>query len=301
MNFLHMKYVVEVARIGSINKAAQTLLIAQPNLSRAIKEVEAELGITIFERSAKGMFLTPQGDEFISYATQILNQLRNMEKHYSEGLPEKQRFSIAVPGASYVSDVFARFSARIGNAPTEIIYRETDNFSAIDSVVYSGYHMAFLRYAENYDNYFKTMLEEKNLAFEEIRQFRFVLLMNRENPLASKEKIYYSDLESCIEIVAADPGNELLPSGSIRRAFSNDKTSRKIYVFERASRVDILSKNKEAIMWMSPVSEESLNRYNLVQRACEDEILTHKYLLIYRKNRKFTELDEIFIEELRKM
>ena len=55
MNILHMKYAVEVARAGSINKAAETLIIAQPNLSRAIKELESDLGITIFDRSAKGM------------------------------------------------------------------------------------------------------------------------------------------------------------------------------------------------------------------------------------------------------
>ena len=65
MNILHMKYAVEVAKAGSLNKAAQTLLIAQPNLSRSIRELEADLGIVIFDRSAKGMMLTPEGQEFV--------------------------------------------------------------------------------------------------------------------------------------------------------------------------------------------------------------------------------------------
>ena len=65
MNILHMKYAVEVARHGSLNKAADALFIAQPNISRSIKELEANLGITIFDRSAKGMILTPEGEEFI--------------------------------------------------------------------------------------------------------------------------------------------------------------------------------------------------------------------------------------------
>ena len=67
MNVLHMKYAVEVANNGSLNKAAEKLYIAQPNLSRAIKELEASLGITIFDRSAKGMVMTPAGEEFINY------------------------------------------------------------------------------------------------------------------------------------------------------------------------------------------------------------------------------------------
>ena len=62
MNILHIKYAVEVARLGSLNKAAETLLIAQPNISRSIKELEGDLGITIFNRSAKGIVLTPEGD-----------------------------------------------------------------------------------------------------------------------------------------------------------------------------------------------------------------------------------------------
>ena len=75
-----MKYAVEVAGLGSLNKAAESLLIAQPNLSRSVKEPEAELGITIFTRSAKGMVLTPEGEEFIGYADEILKQTDQVDR-----------------------------------------------------------------------------------------------------------------------------------------------------------------------------------------------------------------------------
>ena len=64
MNILHMKYAVEVAKLGSLNKAAETLMIATPNISRSIKELEADLGITISQRSARGVVLTPDGEHF---------------------------------------------------------------------------------------------------------------------------------------------------------------------------------------------------------------------------------------------
>ena len=75
MNILHVKYAIEVARLGSLSRAAETLLTAQPNISRSIKELESDLGITIFNRSAKGMELTPEGSEFIRYASEMLKQI----------------------------------------------------------------------------------------------------------------------------------------------------------------------------------------------------------------------------------
>ena len=79
MNILHMKYAVEVARFGSINKAAEALYIAQSNLSRCIRELEADLGIVIFDRSSRGMLLTPDGEEFIRAAGKALRQIDEIE------------------------------------------------------------------------------------------------------------------------------------------------------------------------------------------------------------------------------
>ena len=75
MNIIYLKYAVEVARIGSLSKAAEALYVAQPNLSRAIKELEKELGITIFDRNSKGMSLTPDGEKLIQYGKKILQQM----------------------------------------------------------------------------------------------------------------------------------------------------------------------------------------------------------------------------------
>lgn len=109
MNILHLKYAVEVAKTGSINKAAEQLFMAQPNLSRAIKELEADLGITIFDRSAKGMVLTIEGREFINYARQILHQIDEVEHIYKHGKAQKQKFSVSVPRTGYISEAFSRF------------------------------------------------------------------------------------------------------------------------------------------------------------------------------------------------
>ena len=80
MNIKYLKYAVEIAKSGSINKAAEQLYIAQPNLTRAIKELEKELSITIFDRNAKGMTLTPDGEKLIQYGKRILKEIDDVEE-----------------------------------------------------------------------------------------------------------------------------------------------------------------------------------------------------------------------------
>ena len=82
MNITHLRYAVEVEKAKSINKAAENLYMGQPNLSRAIRELEEELGITIFNRSSRGMTITPEGEEFLSYAHRILEQVSEVEAIY---------------------------------------------------------------------------------------------------------------------------------------------------------------------------------------------------------------------------
>ena len=211
MNILHMKYAVEVAKLGSLNKAAEALLIAQPNISRSIKELEADLGISIFNRSVKGMELTPEGEEFIGYAQSILKQIDEVEMAYKQGSPKKQKFSISVPRACYISDAFAEFSKCLSDDPAEIFYKETNSQRTINNVLNNDYQLDIIRYAENYDKYFKAMLEEKGLAYEMVAEFTYVLIMSRDNPLSEKDEITFDALVPYIEIAHADPYVPSLP------------------------------------------------------------------------------------------
>ena len=298
MNILHMKYAVEVARLGSLNKAAETLLIAQPNISRSIKELEADLGISIFNRSAKGMELTPEGEEFINYAKSILRQIDEVEHHYKSGSPRKQKFSISVPRACYISDAFAKFSQCIGSDPAEIFYKETNSQRTINNVLDKDYKLGIIRYAESYDRFFKSMLEEKGLSYEMVAEFSYVLLMSKESPLAEKDEITFDDLTPYIEIAHADPYVPSLPLSKVVKEELPDNIDRRIFIFERASQFDILSENPDTFMWVSPASETILNRYGLVQKGCVDNKRIYKDVLIYKEGYKLSALDKQFITEL---
>ena len=269
MNILHMKYAVEVAKFGSLNKAAEALMIAQPNISRSIKELEADLGITIFKRSAKGMVLTPEGEEFVDCARDLLRRIDKLEKSYRDGLRKKRRFSISVPRASYISAAMAEFSKSLGDAPVEIYYKETNSKKTIKKLLENEYKLGIIRYADNYDKYYLDLLEEKGLAHEPVAEFSYVLLMSRDNPLAARERLAYEDLSDYMEIAHADP---YVPTLSMSKAFREelpDKVNQRIFVFERASQFDLLSENPKTFMWTSPIPQQLLDRYDLVQRVCE--------------------------------
>lgn len=298
MNILHMKYAVEVAKVGSLNKASEVLLIAQPNISRSIKELEAELGITIFARSAKGMLLTYEGEEFISYATNILKQIEHVEKLYKTGSLKKQIFSISVPRASYIADAFVKFSKSLNSNAVEIIYKETNAQSAINNILQHDYKMGIIRYEKKHDKYFKKMLEEKDLCYEMVSEFRYCLIMNKENELCNKDSIENKDLESYIEIAHADTYMQTLPFIKIIKEEHINNIGRKIYVFERASQFELLAENKDAFMWVSPVPDNMLARYNLVQKKCIDNNEEYKDVLIYKNGYKLSELDKEFITQL---
>lgn len=298
MNILHMKYAVEVAKAGSINKASETLLIAQPNLSRSIKELEADLGISIFARSAKGMYLTPQGEEFIGYAKAILSQIDSVEKMYKSGIPIKQRFSVSVPRATYISEALSQFSKHINTESAEIFYKETNSSRTIKNILSDEYKLGIVRYAESYDKYFKSMFNEKGLSYELISQFHYVLIMRSDSPLAALSEIRFPDLENFIEIAHADPYVPSLSAAQVKREELPDNINRRIFVFERASQFDLLSENSEIFMWVSPIPDKTLSRYGLVQRECKDNKKIYKDVLIYKKDYKLTELDKAFINEV---
>jgi hypothetical protein len=192
----------------------------------------------------------------------------------------------------------AEFSRNIGDAPVEIYYKETNSKKTIRKLLDKEYKLGIIRYSDNYDKYYKSMLEEKGLAGELVAEFSYVLLMSRDNPLATKETITYDDLSSYIEIAHADP---YVPSLSMSKVFREelpDHIGQRIFVFERASQFDLLSENPKTFMWVSPASQKILERYDLVQRVCEGNKKIYRDVLIYHKDYKLTKLDRDFITAL---
>jgi len=297
-NLLHMKHAIEVAKSGSLSKASEVLLIAAPNISRSIKDLETDLGIIIFDRTQNGMKLTPDGEEFINFAKGIIGQIDEVENFYKKGSPKKQKFSISVPRACYISEAFAQFSKSLTKDAAEVFYKETNSQRTIHNMINHDYKLGIIRYAENYDKYFNAMLEEKGFQCELVTEFTYSLIMSADNPLSKKENVTFADLADYIEIAHADPYVPSMPLSKVVKEELPDNIDRRIFIFERASQFDLLTNNTETFMWVSPVPQTLLNRYNLVQKKCSENKKKYKDVLIYKSGYKMTNLDKQFINEL---
>lgn len=299
VNLLHFKYAVEISKTKSISKAAENLYMGQPNLSRAIKELEEHLGITIFRRTSRGIFITPEGEEFLRYARRIISQVEEVEEIYRNGKKHKQQFSVCVPRACYISYAFANFSQNIKtDSPAEIFYKETNSVRTINNVVKEDYNLGIVRYQSGFDQYFKNKFIEKKLEFETITEFSYLLLMSKKNKLASSENIELSDLSEYIEISHSDPYVPSMPLIEVKKSELSEFVDKRIFIFERASQFTLLETVPNTFMWVSPVPEDLLKKYNLVQRTCNMNEKIYKDVMIHRKGYKLSQLDKKFIEEV---
>ena len=295
MNILHLKYAVEVAKTQSISKAAENLYMGQPNLSRAIKELEESLGITIFKRTTKGISTTPDGDEFLQYARRIVAQVDEVEQIYRGGRIKKQNFSICVPRASYTSYAIAEFAKHIDSAlPADIFYKETNSMRTINNVIKEEFNLGIVRYQAAFEKYFKDMFDDKKLVSETVAEFSYVMLMSEDSPLAAKSDIKMEELKDYIEITHGDPFVPSLPLIDVKKAEMSEHVDKRIYVFERATQFVLLEKVPNAFMWVSPVPKSTLEKHHLVMRRVPTNKV-YKDVLIYRRDYKLSELDKQFI------
>ncbi len=299
MNILHLKYALEVEKTESITKAAKTLYVGQPNLSKAIKELENTVGFNIFLRTPKGMTPTRKGKEFLDQARTIVLKFDELESIYQPVKPTTQRFTISIPRASYISRAFTRFVKTLDpQKEIELNFFETNSIRAIDNILETECNLGVIRFHTSHEKYFLDLIREKNLQFREIWLFEYVLLLSRNHPLADLPVITYADVLDYIEIVHGDLTIPMNQFSSSQTAQNLLPVSKRIYVYERGSQFDLLCNVPETYMWVSPIPADLAERYQLVQRKCKMENWKFKDVLIYPSGYQLSSQDQVFISEL---
>jgi len=294
MNTLYFKYAVEVERTQSITKAASNLYMAQPNLSKAIKELEDTFGISIFERTAKGVLPTPKGKEFLEYAKRILIQIDKMKTLKVSGNSVCRNFNIAVPGSSYISLCISDFISELDfSKDININVERMNSVETVNSVSDGKYNLGIVHYPLEYESYFLNFLKDKNLFSEPIWTFEHLLIMSEKNPLADDPEISSEKLSELIEIVHEDTYIPYI--NDINRENISPK---RIVLHERDSQFELLCRIHKAFMWTSPVPDYMLERFGLVHRKCTQLSSKYSDILIFRNDYKFSELDRIFVDKI---
>ncbi len=303
MNTLHFKYAVEIEKTRSITQAAENLYMAQPNLSKAIKELENSLGITIFRRTSKGVIPTDQGMKFLACAKQILMQIDTME---AIGSPDKQRerkMRISVPRAGYISKAFSEYiAASDASDDMEVYFCETNSLRSIENVRENGYNFGIIRFNTAHEKYFMDFLAEKNIDCQLLWEFQMLAVMSAEHPAADQEDLTYGELSAhYAEMAQGDDAVPYIP-GAVEKLFAENRPAgtkvRRIYMFDRGSAVDFLLTVPQSFMLDSPVPDSLCGKYGLVQRRCDFPDNHFKDLLIYPGGRKFSEGELALVNKL---
>jgi DNA-binding transcriptional LysR family regulator len=293
-----LKYAIEIGRVGSISRAAEKFYINQPTISKMIHDLEKTLNFVIFKRTHSGMVPTKKGEEFLIYAKSILSQIGMIENLGRSNASQKITFNIVVPRASYIAYAFTEL---IRTFPVDTVitvdYREANSLSAIRDVADGENDLGVIRFPVEYEKYFIGFLQEKDLNFKPILHFEYLVLFSKAHPLAKETPLTLSRLEACTEIVHGDTN---IPSFLNAKKIS-DVNKRQIAVYERASQLELLSRIPGTYMWVSPMPENVLSTYGLIQCRCDNKQDFQKDFVIYRNSHKFTDEETNFISQLRKV
>ena len=299
MNITELRYLVAIRKWGSVSATAKQLYAAQPNVSKALKNLEEEYNLRIFERSSTGMIPTEQGRRFIAQAERVLEEVTRLNQGVQEEQDRCAELRVMIPHATYASYAAVDYLEQAaGVEQLRIHIREGGSMEAMDFVLRRGYHLALLRYAIEDDEHYSHYCARRGLKMEPVMDFEYDLLTNRDGPLAKREVRDLAELNQYMEIMHDDfqlPGED---GGDGVRWHVNE--SRRIHVYERCSQFSILQRLPTAYMWASPMPKKALEQYHLVLKKCPAQRQRMRDVLVYPDKGGLRPEEKSFIELLHK-
>lgn len=195
MTLQQLKYVLKIVEYRSISQAAKNIYISQPALSNSVNDLEKELGIEIFSRNTKGISLTPEGAEFLSYARQVVEQSELLEKRYINKEPLRQICSVSTQYYAFAVNAFVNLVKKTGAREYDFTLRETRTYEIIEDVRNLKSEVGVL-YINNFNKkVIEKILKENHLKFTPVFTASPHVFISKNNPLSKKKFVTLKDLE----------------------------------------------------------------------------------------------------------
>lgn len=296
MTLQQIRYVLMVADHQSMNKAAGALFISQPSLSAAVRELEDEIGITIFERSNKGITVTAEGNEFLGYARQLIAQYQLMDERYLSGEPGRKKFSVSMQHYTFAVQAFMKLVEKFGMDEYEFAVYETKTYDVIENV-HRFYSEVGVLYRDAFnERVLMKILREKELEFVPLVDCHVYAYMWKGNPLAGRERLTMQELEEypCLSFDQGENNSFYLAE----EVMSTYNYKRLIKVSDRATILNMM-RGLNAYTLCSGVICTDLNggEYTAVPLD-SDDTMTIGY--IKRKGIPLSNMGKLYVEELKK-
>lgn len=196
MTLQQLKYLVTVAECKNITEAAEKLFISQPSLSASLHNLEEEMGVTAFVRSNKGVAVTREGEELLSYARNLLEQADIMKDRFCSDNNRKPKFSVSCQHYSFAVNAFVDVVNEYDADEYSFILRETQTGEIIDDVAGGNSEIGVLYLSESNEEVLTKLLKKNDLLFEEIFVASPHIFISKNHPLAEKDKITLDELKA---------------------------------------------------------------------------------------------------------
>lgn len=241
MTLQQLEYVVEISRCNSISQAAQRLYMAQPSLSKSIANLEEELGITIFERTSRGIQFTPRGLEFLGGAKQLLEQAETLRKSMAPRQEEMTRLTVSTQHYSFAARAFTLFIRSRQEEPFELHLREGRTSQIINDVYTRRSGIGVLYLSGSTDRFLLRLLHERGLEFHQLATMAPHVFLSPDHPLASLPAIPLEQLEP-YPYVSFEQGEDSL--NFAEEVLAPSHALRRIFVMDRATMLSVLGETQ---------------------------------------------------------
>lgn len=294
MTLQQLRYAIEIANSGSMNEAAKRLFVSQPSLSNAIKELESELGITIFERNNRGISISAEGMEFLGYARQIIEQTEFMENRYTGKKRSPIYFSVSTQHYAFVVDAFVRLMKERDVAEYHFSLRETQTYEIIEDVRTLRSDLGILYINESNYKVMNKLFSDGNLKFTPLFNTNPHVYVRAGHPLAAKETILLDDILPFPYITFEQGDNNSLHFSEEMLSFT--QIEKNIKVTDRATLTNLLL-GSDSYTIGTGIMASALNGNGLVTIPYDsNEVFTVGW--IAHKDRKPSEIMSAYIELL---
>ena len=299
MTIQQLRYVTVICDEGSLNKASEQLYISQPSLTSALQELEKEIGITVFNRSGRGVTPTNDGLEFIRYAREVLSQYDNLLEKYGKGGNLKKKFGISTQHYSFAVKSFVEMVKHFGTDEYEFAIRETRTRDVIDDVA-SGKSEIGILYLNDFNRKpLEKLLRSNGLTFTSLTECSAYVYLWKGHPLAQKDKIRFEDLKDypCLSFEQGDKGSFYYAE----EILSTSEYPKTIKATDRATMLNLMIGLNGYTLCSGVISEElNGSDYLAVPFEPDDDTVVSNMVIGYisKKNLLLSHIAQIYVEEL---
>ena len=296
MTLQQLKYAITVAQTGTITEAAEKLYISQPSLTKAIHELEKEMNIEIFTRTNKGIIVSKDGEDFLGYARQVLEQAAVLEDKYKGGGGGKKKFCISTQHYSFAVNAFVDLIKKYGQDEYDFSIRETQTYEIIEDVAKMNSELGIIFMDDFNDVVLNKILKSNDLEFHQLYSAKPHVFISRRHPLAGKQIITNEQLEA-YPYLSYEQGehNSFYFSEEI---FSTYERKKNIRVRDRATLFNLLI-GLNGYTVCSGIIDKKLNGKDIIAVPLADEKDMRIGYITHRKG-MISRLGNTYIEALKK-